>query len=152
MILVDTNVWSELTRPEPDAAVKAWEKTNAPLLWLATVVVGELLSGAHVLPEGKRKRAFLQGYDELIEAHSNRIAPFDLAASLRYGPVLAFQEKAGRDPGTADTQIAAIALSRGMGLATRNVKHFAGLGLTLINPWEACAPASPNNRTRTPAR
>ena len=137
MILVDTNVWSELTRPDPDRRVTAWEAAHAPRLWLATVVIGELLSGAYLLPEGKRRQAFLDGYDELIAVHADRIVPFDLAAARRYGPVLAAQERAGRAPGTADTQIAAMALAQGMALATRNTKHFDGLGLTLIDPWTA---------------
>lgn len=136
MILVDTNVWSELLRPEPMRSVQLWEKDNADDLWLSTVVIGELLSGVHFLPEGRRKDRFLVDYDNLIEAHSYRIAAFDIAAALLYGPTLAYQEKAGRNPGTADTQIAATALARGFALATRNTKHFAGLGLKLINPWE----------------
>jgi len=136
MILVDSNVWSEAFRSRPDAKVEAWAEENAERLWLATVVIGELLSGAYLLPEGKRKRAFLDGYDALIESHRDRIAPFDLEAARHYGPILASQERAGRDPGTADTQIAAIALSRGMKLATRNVKHFRDLGIELIDPWD----------------
>lgn len=137
MILVDTNVWSELIRPAPDERVRAWEAANAAALWLATVVIGELLSGAEALPDGKRKLAFLKGYDELIGAHSDRIVAFDLPASRHYGKVVAFQMRAGRDPGTADSQIAAMALANDMALATRNVKHFEGLGLDLVNPWEA---------------
>jgi len=135
MILVDTNVWSELTRPEPDARVVAWERANAPLLQLSVVVVGELLSGAHLLPEGKRKHAFLETYETLLATHGDRLVPFDLAAARLYGEVVAFQERAGRNPGTADSQIAASALSRGMALATRNTKHFDGLGLRLVDPW-----------------
>jgi predicted nucleic acid-binding protein len=137
MILVDTNVWSELTRPEPDLRVRAWELEHAPRLWLATVVIGELLSGAHLLPEGRRKQDFLEGYEALIAIHADRIVGFDLDAARRYGAVLAHQERAGRNPGTADTQIAAMALSKGMKLATRNVRHFEGLGLDLIDPWTA---------------
>ena len=137
MILVDTNVWSEAFRAQPDSNVAKWAETNADRLWLSTVVIGELLSGAHSLPEGKRKAAFLEAYDGLIGQHLDRIAPFDLAAARHYGPVLAYQEKAGRNPGTADTQIAATALARGMPLATRNVRHFEGLGVELINPWGA---------------
>jgi predicted nucleic acid-binding protein len=137
MILVDTNVWSELTRPEPDAAVRAWELKYAPRLWLATVVIGELLSGAHLLPEGTRKEAFLEGYEALISTHADRIVGFDLEAARKYGAVLAHQERTGRNPGTADTQIAAMALAKGMKLATRNVRHFEGLGLELIDPWTA---------------
>ncbi len=137
MILVDTNVWSELMRSEPDKRVREWEKANANRLWLATIVVGELLSGVQLLPDGRRKQAFLEGYEALISAHAERIVPFDLEAARHYAVVLARQERAGRNPGTADTQIAAIALARRMKLATRNVKHFAGLGLELIDPWTA---------------
>jgi toxin FitB len=136
MILVDTNVWSELTRPAPDACVQQWEQKNAERLWLSTVVIGELLSGAHILPEGKRKAGFLEGYVQLIEQYLDRIALFDLEAAKLYGPTLAFLEKSGRNPTTADAQIAATALSCGMILATRNVKDFQGLGLELINPWD----------------
>ena len=135
MILVDTNVWSELLRPIPDSYVIDWEAAQAKNLWLSTVVIGELLSGAHHLPEGKRKTGFLSAYEDLIDAYRNRLAAFDLEAALNYGPILAFQTKTGRDPGTADTQIAATALARGMKLATRNVKHFEGLGIELIDPW-----------------
>lgn len=136
MILVDTNVWSELTRAEPNINVRRWEETNAPRLWLATVVIGELLSGVRLLPEGRRKQAFLDGYDALIDVHFDRIVDFDLPASRLYGDIVARQTRAGREPGTADSQIAAIALANAMALATRNVRHFEGLGLELINPWE----------------
>ena len=135
MILVDTNVWSELVRPHPDPAVVAWEERNAHLLWLSTVVVGEFLSGVELMPEGRRKAALRATYAEVIETYADRIVSFDLAAALHYAVVLANQEKAGRAPGTADTQIAATALHSGMALATRNVKHFEGLGIELIDPW-----------------
>jgi hypothetical protein len=136
MILVDTNVWSELTRAVPFPAVKLWEEKNAPRLWLSTVVLGELLSGAHMLPDGARKRGFLEGYDGLIAAHQDRIVSFDEPAARLYGKLVSILEKSGRNPMTADAQIAATALSRGMALATRNVKDFEGLGIELINPWE----------------
>ena len=137
MILVDTNVWSELMRPAPDERVRGWESRTAPLLWLSTVVIGELLSGVELLPDGRKKSALRVGYADLLEAHADRIAAFDLEASRRYAWVVAQQIKAGRDPGTADSQIAATALARGMNLATRNTKHFEGLGLIVIDPWAA---------------
>jgi predicted nucleic acid-binding protein len=137
MILVDSNVWSEAFRPKPDRRVEAWAEQNTDRLWLATVVIGELLSGAHLLPEGIRKQRFLEGYEALISAYSDRILAFDLEAARRYGSVLSQQERAGRNPGTADTQIAAMALAKGMKLATRNVRHFEGLGLELVDPWTA---------------
>jgi hypothetical protein len=137
MILVDTNVWSEAFRPLPDAAVKAWARRNAERLWLSTVVIGELLSGVELMPSGQKRSALEQGYAELLQNYVDRIAPFDLAAARYYASTLAWQEHAGRNPGTADTQIAATALARGMPLATRNTKHFEGLGLELIDPWQA---------------
>lgn len=137
MILVDTNVWSEAFRPRPDPNVARWASDHAAELWLSTVVVGELLSGAHLLPDGKRKQSFLDGYLTLIDAYADRLASFDLNAAKRYGPVLAFLEQTGRNPTTSDAQIAATALSRGMRLATRNTKDFAGLGIDLIDPWQA---------------
>lgn len=135
MILVDTNVWSELTRAEPDPVVRLWESTHAPRLWLATVVLGELLSGVQLLPDGKRKRALLEGYEALVEIHADRIVGFDLDAARLYGGIVARQVRAGRHPGTADSQLAAIALANGMQFATRNVRHFEGLGLEVIDPW-----------------
>ncbi len=137
MILVDTNVWSELVRSAPNARVVEWEERNAERLWLSTVVIGEFLSGVEAMPTGKRKAALRAAYDDIVQVHADRIAEFDLEAALRYGPILVHQDAAGRDPGTADTQIAATALSRGMTLATRNTKHFAGIGLELVDPWTA---------------
>lgn len=136
MILVDTNVWSEAFRPVPDARVRAWATGHAPALWLSTVVIGELLSGVALMPRGQRRTAIEDGYEALIRTHASRIAAFDLAAARQYGAVLARQERAGRHPGTADTQIAAIALARGLALATRNTRHFEDLGIRLIDPWQ----------------
>ena len=135
MILVDTNVWSELMRASPDPGVQAWERTHGRQLWLSTVVLGELLSGVALLSEGRRRQQLQDGYAAVVVQHADRIAPFDLAAARAYGDVLARQVRAGRTPGTADTQIAATALARGMALATRDTRHFEGLGLDLVNPW-----------------
>ena len=95
------------------------------------------MSGVAAMPEGRRKRSLQATYDAVIDLYHDRMAPFDLEAALRYAEVLTLQTQAGRDPGTADTQIAATALARGMILATRNTKDFSGLGLDLIDPWQA---------------
>lgn len=137
MILVDTNVWSEAFRKRPDERVQHWAAANDDRLWLATVVIGELLSGAALLDDGERKTHLLASYDRLIAQRADRIAAFDLDAARQYGSILAQQFRAGRAPGTADTQIAAVARVRGMALATRNIKHFEGLGLDLIDPWNS---------------
>src|SRR5882757_5392927 len=136
MILVDTDVWSELVRQAPDKRVLAWEKDNSDRLWLSSVVIGEFLSGVAAMPDGRRKQSLAETYEEILHLYADRIVGFDLDAARCYAIVLAYQEAAGRSPGTADTQIAATALAMGMALGTRNTKHFAGLGLELINPWE----------------
>ena len=135
MILVDTNVWSELLRATPDDRVRHWEAVNAPRLWLSTVVIGELLSGTELMPPGQRQQSLRDCYRQMLIDHSDRIADFDLKSARRYAEVLAHQVRAGRNPGTADTQIAATALANEMALATRNLRHFEGLGLKLIDPW-----------------
>ncbi len=135
MILVDTNVWSEIVKAVPEPQVRAWERDHADRLWLSSVVIGEFLSGVELMAEGRRRNALRATYQVVIETYADRIATFDLSAALRYAEVLAHLERTGRNPGTADAQIAATALSRGMILATRNVKDFTGLGLDLIDPW-----------------
>jgi toxin FitB len=137
MILVDTNVWSEATRLVPDANVRRWANQYADQLWLSTIVIGELLSGVALLPSGKRKDTFSAQYEAMIAENADRIIVYDLEAARIYAEVIALLEKAGRNPTTSDAQIAAMALSGGFQLATRNVKDFAGLGLRLINPWDA---------------
>ena len=137
MILVDTNVWSELVRQAPEPTVVEWEASEAENLWLSTVVIGEFLAGVSIMPDGRRKQSLQSTYDDILELYADRIADFDLDSAHRYADVLSRQEAQGRNPGTADTQIAATALARGMALATRNTKHFEGLGLTLIDPWRS---------------
>ena len=137
MILVDTNVWSELVKADPDPRVRAWETENADQLWLAATVVGEFLSGVALMPEGKRKDALLAIYEQILEVHYDRFVEFDLDAARHYADMVAFLEKSGRNPKTADAQIAATARSLGMIVATRNVKDFEGLGIELINPWDS---------------
>ena len=135
MILVDTNVWSEATKATPNGSVRGWANAHSDQLWLSTVVLGELLSGVALMPEGKRKDAFQLKYEAIIQTYGGRIADFDLISARHYAEILAYLESEGRNPATADVQIAATALSRSMALATRNVRHFHGLGIELINPW-----------------
>lgn len=136
MFLVDTNIWSEATRLVPDENVRRWANQHADQLWLSTIVIGELLSGVALLPTGKRKDGFSAQYEAIIAENMDRIVEYDLEAARHYAEVIAFLEKAGRNPTTADVQIAATALSGGFQLATRNVKDFEGIGIVLINPWD----------------
>ncbi len=136
-MVLDTNVVSELMRPAPNAAVLAWlNNQTADTLWLNSVVVSELLYGIARLPDGKRRAQMAQTVQAMLdEDFSGRVLPFDLEAAVVYADLVAMRERQGLPMDVADAQIAAICLAHGAALATRNTKHFEGLGLTLMNPW-----------------
>ena len=124
-------------RPAPDASVLNWLNTQvAEDLWLNSVVVSELLFGIARLPAGARKRQLAETFAAILEQDfAGRILPFDLEAAVIYAELAAGCEAKGRPVAMADAQIAAICLAQGAKLATRNSKHFEGLGLVLVNPW-----------------
>lgn len=138
MIVLDTNVLSEIMRAKPDPAVLAWLDAQAPAdLWLNAVVAAELLYGVARLPEGARKKQLALAVAAMLEQDfSGQILSFDLSAASVYAVMLAERAHIGQSMAMADAQIAAICLSRNAALATRNTKHFEGLGLTLVNPWD----------------
>lgn len=141
MIVLDTNVVSELMRPAPEPKVLAWlDAQAADALWLTSVNVAELLFGLARLPEGARKRALLAGFARMLEVDfAGRVLAFDLRAATVFADIAAKRERAGQPVGLADSQIAAICLEHGAVLATRNVRHFSYAGLELVNPWTALA-------------
>jgi toxin FitB len=135
MIVVDTNVWSELTKAAPSETVRRWEAENAENLWLATIVLAELRGGIALMPEGRKRSDLASQTDRIVEIFADRILPFDAVASQAYGRVLLSARQAGRPIMTADAMIAATALANGMRVATRNMNDFAGAGVELVNPW-----------------
>lgn len=138
MILLDTNVVSELMRGAPDATVLGWfNAQSADTLWLSSIAAAELLCGVARLPEGARKQQLARAImDMLEEDFAGRIVPFDLASASVYATLVARREREGLAVAMADAQIAATCIAHGATLATRNQKHFAGLGVALINPWD----------------
>ena len=138
MIILDTNVLSELMRPAPSPQVLAWLDAQTPdTLWLTCVSVAELLFGIARLPDGARKQAFAQAALGMLEEDfANRALGFDLEAASIFANMAATSERAGRPMGLADGQIAAICLAHNASLATRNVRDFDQLGLQLVNPWD----------------
>jgi toxin FitB len=138
VIILDTNVVSELMRPVPNGVVLNWlDRQSSQELWLNSVVVSELLFGLARLPTGNRKRKLTEAFAAMLsEDFSGRVLSFDLEAAVIYGELAAGREAKGRPVDMADAQIAAICLAQGAKLATRNLKHFEGLGLGLVNPWE----------------
>ncbi|WP_310609296.1 type II toxin-antitoxin system VapC family toxin [Limnohabitans sp.] len=138
-MVLDTNVVSELMRPEPDVTVLAWLNNQpADTLWLNSVVVSELLYGIARLPDGKRRAQLALAVQAMLaEDFAGCVLPFDLEAAVVYADLVAMRERQRQPIDVADAQIAAICLAHGATLITRNTKHFEGVGLTLMNPWVA---------------
>jgi predicted nucleic acid-binding protein len=138
LIVIDTNVLSELARPEAAPAVIAW--TNAqPLedLYTTAITESEMLYGLACMPAGRRqdslRRAIETAFAVLL---AGRVLSFDRAAAHDYAVLAADQRRQGRVTNGPDLQIAAIARARGASaIATRNTRDFAGCGVPLINPW-----------------
>ena len=139
MFIIDTNVVSELMRPEPEPAVAAWiAERDAQELYLTAVNEAELRYGVAIKPVGKRRNELEAAMTRwLDEGFRERILPFDSLAARAYAQIAADLHQAGRQIGEADCKIAAICRSRGAVLVTRNVRHFNGTGVEVINPWPA---------------
>ena len=137
MIVLDTNVVSELMRPRPDGAVVAWvDEQRSADLWLSAVTLGELLYGIGRLPDGRRKADLASQLEAMVaDDLDHRIAAFDATAAAHYADLVVVRERAGRPISMADAQIAAICRSHGASLATRNVDDFGNIDLKIINPW-----------------
>ena len=137
MIVLDTNVISEMMRPKPDNTVLAWLNNQAPNdLYLCAPVLAELRYGIARMEDSKRKTTLLNLSEKMIrQVFEGRILPFDGPAAEEYGSLVANRERIGRPISIMDAFIAAIAKSNRATLATRNVSHFRGLDLTLIDPF-----------------
>lgn len=139
MMVLDTNVLSELMRPAPDDRVVEWlRRLAAASLYTTAITRAELLFGVALLPAGKRQRelaAAVQGM--LDEDFRDRVLPFDTAASDCFAQVALPSRRRGRPMSDADARIAAIVASRGARLATRNRADFDACGIEVVNPWES---------------
>lgn len=137
MIVLDTNVLSELMRPAPEPRVAEWVD-SFPVHQLATtsITVAEILYGIRRMPSGKRKENLVAIAELIItEDFHGRVLSFDEAAAVEYAVLVTERLSAGFPLSMADAQIAAICRAQGCGLATRNTADFSHLDLTLLNPW-----------------
>lgn len=142
MIVLDTNVVSELMRASPSPVVLDWfAGQSTEELYLAAIVEAELRFGVLLLPDGRRKRGLSDALEAVLtEDFRDRVLPFDSAAARAYARLASDRRRAGMAVKEADCQIAAIAASRGATLATRNVKDFLGAGIDILDPWEGQPP------------
>lgn len=138
MTIVDTNVISELMRPEPNLDVAAWVRLQPRgELFTTSVNEGEVRFGIASLPAGSRRTELAMMADTIFhEAFAGRILVFDRAAAAQFGEVGARRRKDGHPMGPLDCQVAAIARCHHARVATRNAKHFADCGVEVINPWQ----------------
>ncbi|MDE2787813.1 MAG: type II toxin-antitoxin system VapC family toxin [Chloroflexota bacterium] len=135
--IVDTNVASEIGEPRAHPAVLAWrDRQHVHEMFTTAVTEAEMRYGLAVMPLGRRRDAVaLQTYYLLDGYFEDRILPFDSAAAKIYAEIYASRRRRGRPISLQDCQIAAIARSTGMAIATRNVSDFTDCGIELINPW-----------------
>jgi predicted nucleic acid-binding protein len=126
-------------RPAPEDAVVHWVAAQrASSLYITSIAQAEILHGISLLSAGRKRTAIQAAADAMFAGDfRGRILPFDSAAARSYADVATKRRRAGRPISQFDAQIAAIALSAGADVATRNVADFEGCGLRLVNPWGA---------------
>jgi toxin FitB len=140
MIPLDTNVVSEAVKPVPDLPVLAWlDAHSAGELFLSSVTVAELVFGAGILPNSRRKDLLVERIERLMATFADRVLPFDVSAARHYADLAVNARRIGRGFPTPDGYIAAIAADRGFAVASRDRSAFAAAGLAVIDPWTAPA-------------
>ncbi len=139
MILIDTNVISEIMRPAPDGVVVEWfNNQDSGALYVSSVTIGEIEYGLRILPDGRKRDALRERFAGFMaHAFATRVVPYDETAARVYGDLMGTRREMGRPLNVPDGQIAAIARTRGYALATRNIKDFRHCGTELIDPFKA---------------
>lgn len=139
MIVLDTNVVSELLREARSPAVVHWvNQLPASATFITAITKAELLYGVGLMPAGRRRNELEQAIAMVLGRHfAGRVLPFDSEAAEHFPRIVLRRRGVGRPIEQPDAQIASIALAQGAELATRNVRDFSDTGLTLIDPWSA---------------
>ena len=137
MIILDTNVLSELMRPKPAPRVSVWvAKQPTAELFTTSITEAEIFFGIELLIKGKRREGLLGAAEAMFaEDLGGRIVGFESDAARLFSKIAAHRRALGRPISHADAQIAAIARLRGAKLATRNIADFIDCGIDLVNPW-----------------
>jgi toxin FitB len=138
VIILDTNVVSELMRSEPAPQVANWIRDRDRRELCTTVItLAEIRYGIARLPDGRRKQVLLTAADDTFSAFEDQILQVDTAVAEQYAVVASTRERAGKPIASMDALIAAVCRSRNAALATRNVADFDGTGIEIIDPWLA---------------
>jgi toxin FitB len=136
VIVLDTNVVSELMRPEPAPAVASWVRERDRRELRTTVItLAEVRYGIARLPAGRRKQVLMTAAAEIFDAFADQVLPVDSAAAEHYAIIASSRERAGKPISGFDALIAAVCRSLGAALATRNVSDFDAVGIETIDPW-----------------
>jgi predicted nucleic acid-binding protein len=137
MIVLDTNVLSEVMKPMPAPAVAQWMvRERGRGLFTTAVSEAEIIYGIAILPDGRRKRNLGTAAQAILGLFVGRILPFDSLAAREFAAIVADRRSLGRPINDFDAQIAAITRAHGMTLATRDTRDFAETGVLIIDPWE----------------
>ena len=138
MIILDTNVVSEVLRPAPSPNVLGWlSRQPTEEIAIGSVTLAEILYGIEILPAGKRRSALLEGVELMFGSlFAERILAFDEEAARSFSRIAAERRRRGRPMSDFDAEIAAIAHVHGATLATRNTADFEGCGVRLVDPWQ----------------
>jgi predicted nucleic acid-binding protein len=139
MIILDTNVLAALMRTVPEVSVVAWlDRQPAESVWITSITLFEARLGLALLPSGRRRQALEAAFARMLKDDlENRVLDFDSAAAIEAASLAATRQKNGRSVDMRDTQIAGIVLTRRATLATRNVRHFGDLNISVVDPWAA---------------
>lgn len=138
MIVVDTNIASELMKPSPAPVVANWVRDRrADELYTTSITLAEIRCGIERLPAGRRRNLLKETADEVFAAFEGQVLPFDAAAATHYPTIVARRDRAGRPIDGFDAQIASICATHDAALATRNIKDFQDTGIDVIDPWQA---------------
>ncbi|WP_417594720.1 PIN domain-containing protein [Parasphingorhabdus sp.] len=137
MIIVDTNVWREISHAQGNQRVKKWFVDQESELLLSSIVLSEMLYGVCKMDEGRRKQLMLGWYERLEAEFSDRILDYDRKCASAFGELANEIRVQGLDTGVMDTMIAAQAVANATAIATRNAKDFAFADIAVIDPWAA---------------
>jgi predicted nucleic acid-binding protein len=136
MIVLDTNIISEVVKPQPNTKILAWLGSQ-PIgtLYLTSITIAELLFGLAIMPDGSKKAQLSNAINEIIGLYQNRVLPFDTNAARRYAALAAAAYRKGRGFPNPDGYIAAIAAERGFLVASRDTAPYEAADIDIVNPW-----------------